>query len=282
MKKLYKITNTEGKDFYTGKIKYEVGKIIKAPDWERTEVCGNGLHLVDDINKIRDITGFRLPLRVFEVKIVGKNYVKFDDKIKCEKLRVLKELTIYEINELLKNMFLTSNSSARLYRTSSVELYNNSTVKLHDVSSARLCDDSTAELFDSSSARLYNNSLAKLYNNSSAKLCDNSLACLWNNSSAELFDNSSAELLNNSVAYIYSEEATIIPRSLTCVVIVPNKKVFTFGEAQIGKKYNVVDGELIPIFDPKEEKEEIKKAVEERYKIKSNKDGFKIKKQVLE
>jgi hypothetical protein len=34
-------------DFYTGKVKYIIGKWIKAPDWEEDFIgeCGHGLHL---------------------------------------------------------------------------------------------------------------------------------------------------------------------------------------------------------------------------------------------
>ena len=75
-RKLYKITNIEGRDFWTDSIKYEVGKIVEAPDWKKTPECGKGLHLVDDINKIKYITGFQFPCRVFEVEIIGKDYIE--------------------------------------------------------------------------------------------------------------------------------------------------------------------------------------------------------------
>ena len=203
-KTYYKITNIAGKDFYSNSIEYKVGMIIEAPDWKKTKKCGNGLHILDDINKIKNITGLKLPFRVFKVRVIG-DFVKFKDKIKCRKLKVIKELTIKEINNQLTNIELISNSSAILH-------YN-----------------SSAELYDNSSAILYNNSSAILYNNSSAILYDNSLA----------------ELYDNSVIYIYSKKATFIPHSTTCVVILPNKKVFTFKKAQLGKKYKIVGDSII-------------------------------------
>jgi len=211
-KKLYKITNLDGTDFYTGKTKYEVGKTVEAKDWEKTEECGNGLHILEDINNIKDITGFRLPCRIFEVKIIGKDWIKFDNKIKCKKLKVVRELSIEEINEKLKNIRMINNSSAKLYIGSFVKLYNNSSAALHY--------------------------------NSSAELYDNSSAALYYNSSAVLLYNSSAELYDNSVCYIYSKKATFIPHSITCAVILPSEKVFTFKKKQLGKKYRIINGKL--------------------------------------
>jgi len=45
---LYKSVNPDTFcDFYTGKIKYEIGKEVECPDWDSNEIfqCGNGLHL---------------------------------------------------------------------------------------------------------------------------------------------------------------------------------------------------------------------------------------------
>ncbi len=44
---LYKSVKDDYTDFYTGKIKYEIGKKIVAPDWDDKykEECGKGLHL---------------------------------------------------------------------------------------------------------------------------------------------------------------------------------------------------------------------------------------------
>jgi len=70
------------------------------------------LHILEDINDIKDITGFRFPCRIFEVKIVGKDWIKFDNKIKCKKLKVIKKLSIEEINKKLKNIRMINNSSA--------------------------------------------------------------------------------------------------------------------------------------------------------------------------
>jgi len=45
---LYKSVNCDTFcDFYTGKIKYEIGKEVECPDWDSNEIfqCGNGLHL---------------------------------------------------------------------------------------------------------------------------------------------------------------------------------------------------------------------------------------------
>ena len=45
---LYKSVNPDTFcDFYTGKIKYEIGKEVECPDWDSREMfqCGNGLHL---------------------------------------------------------------------------------------------------------------------------------------------------------------------------------------------------------------------------------------------
>ena len=230
-RKLYKITNIKGKDFWTDSIKYEVGKIVEAPDWEKTAFCGNGLHLVDDINKIEDITGFKFPCRVFEVKIIGKDYIEFGNKIKCRKLKVIKELTIEEINELLKNIEIIDRSSVKVFYGSAAGFYK------------RL----SAILYNNSSAELYDSSSAILWDNSSAELCGNSSAILYNKSSAKLYSNSSAKLCDNSVAYIYSENATIIPQSTTCVAIKPYKKVFTFKESQLGKKYRVEGRRLVEV-----------------------------------
>jgi len=269
--KQYKITNLEGKDFYTNSIKYEVGKTVEAPDWEKTKRCGNGLHLLDDINKIKDITGFRLPCRVFEVKIIGKEQIEFNNKIKCKKLKVVKELSIEEINNLLEKISMEDNSSAKLYSDSSAKLYSDSSAILYDNSSAILYSDSSAILYDNSSAILYSDSSAKLYSDSSAILYDNSSAILYDNSSAilysdssailydnssaelygnsstKLYDNSSAELYDNSVIWVYSNKVIFIPKSITCVVILPYKKVFTFKKSQLEKKYKIVNEKLVEV-----------------------------------
>jgi len=44
---LYKSVNPDNRDFQTGEIKYEIGKVIECPDWDDDfeEECGKGLHL---------------------------------------------------------------------------------------------------------------------------------------------------------------------------------------------------------------------------------------------
>ena len=85
---LYKSVNPDTFcDFYTGKIKYEIGKEVECPDWDSREMfqCGNGLHL----------SAFPLDTQTYNEGTILKCLVDPDDvvmfssdisKVRCRKV----------------------------------------------------------------------------------------------------------------------------------------------------------------------------------------------------
>jgi len=92
---LYKSVNSRYRDFYTGTIKYKIGKIIKALDWDKNESreCGGGLHLSPSIFFCKKFnSGLYLECEVDIKDIVVCPNPRFPYKIRCKKLKVLREV----------------------------------------------------------------------------------------------------------------------------------------------------------------------------------------------
>jgi hypothetical protein len=95
---LYKFVSENYTDFYTGKIKYEIGKIIKCPDWnsDSNHECGGGLHLgatafyAKFFNK--DNGGHLLECEVKLNDIVIHPKPQYPFKVRVKELKVLREL----------------------------------------------------------------------------------------------------------------------------------------------------------------------------------------------
>ena len=91
---LYKSVNpTTNCDFYTGKIKYEVGKSIVCPDWvsDKTLQCGHGLHLSPSPELAKSYNDGK----ILKCEVTHKDFVVFASdatKVRCKKVNVLEEL----------------------------------------------------------------------------------------------------------------------------------------------------------------------------------------------
>jgi len=95
---LYKFVQKDYTDFYTGKIKYEIGTIVKCPDWDSNvdRECGGGLHVSPSIEfcKIFDNSedGHALKVLVDLKDIIVHPNPQYPYKIRCKQLEVLEEI----------------------------------------------------------------------------------------------------------------------------------------------------------------------------------------------
>jgi len=95
---LYKFVRKNYTDFFTRKIKYEIGTIVKCPDWDSNEnkECGGGLHVSPSIkfckrfNNSKD--GHALKVLVDPKDIVVHPNPQYPYKIRCRQLTVVKEI----------------------------------------------------------------------------------------------------------------------------------------------------------------------------------------------
>ena len=89
----YKATRTDGTDFYSGTILYEVGKTVRPKKHPNPSICGPGVLHAADVPAMTLIGG-RWPCRLFEV--TGKPFVGFDDehphKAGFKQLKVVREI----------------------------------------------------------------------------------------------------------------------------------------------------------------------------------------------
>jgi len=90
-----KFTERDGTDLYSNTIKYEVGEITTAPDWDPKPYCGGGLHFGEIRVAILHTLG--TPGRVFEVQAIGEVVEISPGLRKTRKLRVVKELNLPEL-----------------------------------------------------------------------------------------------------------------------------------------------------------------------------------------
>ena len=99
--KLFKAVREDYTDFYSGEIKYEIGKVVECPDWddEFTGECGHGLHLsaIPSGALYFVSTGEKYVLLECEVNLEdiriynnGKPFYPF--KVRCKKVKVLRKV----------------------------------------------------------------------------------------------------------------------------------------------------------------------------------------------
>jgi hypothetical protein len=94
---LYKIVKSDSTDFYSGTIKYEVGKTVAAPDWNPDSgmECGGGLHLspspkfASQFNK----QGIVLRCSVSKKDVVVHPNPNCPHKVRCRAVRVIEDVT---------------------------------------------------------------------------------------------------------------------------------------------------------------------------------------------
>jgi len=95
---LYKFVQSDYTDFYTGKIKYEVGKVVKCPDWNSNinNECGGGLHLSSSINNCKKFheseDGHALKCEVDIKDILIHPNPLYPEKVRCREVKVLEEI----------------------------------------------------------------------------------------------------------------------------------------------------------------------------------------------
>lgn len=104
-----KFTREDGTDYYSGTIKYEVGKVITAPDWDPEPRCGGGLHFGEPGNSICFVSG--TPGRAFKVEPIGKVVEIFGGKKKAQGLKIVKEL---DFSKLLLMLAKDENMDTRI------------------------------------------------------------------------------------------------------------------------------------------------------------------------
>jgi len=95
---LYKFVRKNYTDFFTSKIKYKIGTIVKCPDWNSDidRECGGGLHVSPSIefckrfNNSKD--GHALKVLVDPKDIIVHPNPQYPYKIRCRQLEVLEEI----------------------------------------------------------------------------------------------------------------------------------------------------------------------------------------------
>jgi len=92
---LYKSVKNDYTDFYSGKIKYEVGKVVGCPDWDPDyeEECGKGLHLADSpLSALAFNEGKVLKCRVKRKDCKTVNNPEYPTKVRCKEVEVIEEV----------------------------------------------------------------------------------------------------------------------------------------------------------------------------------------------
>lgn len=93
---LYKSVNSkDNADFHTGKIKYDIGKIVIAPDWDDkySDECGKGLHLSPTpFMALQFNNGKILKCKVKKSDCRMVKNPQYPTKIRCKQVEVLEEV----------------------------------------------------------------------------------------------------------------------------------------------------------------------------------------------
>jgi len=95
---LYKFVQSNFTDFYTGKVKYKIGKVVECPGWDSNlnNECGGGLHLSPSINYCKRFNdskdGHALKCEVAIKDIVVHPNPQYPYKVRCRKTKVLEEI----------------------------------------------------------------------------------------------------------------------------------------------------------------------------------------------
>ena len=101
---LWKTTQSDGTDFYTGRVNYNTEDIVVCPDWDPTwkGECGHALHLADSPNAARYFLNHEQlkTARLFKVSVHIEDCICFPGlpnypmKIRVKKCRRIKEYPI--------------------------------------------------------------------------------------------------------------------------------------------------------------------------------------------
>ena len=92
---LYKSVREDLTDHHTGKIKYKIGTIVTAPDWnpDPTLECGGGLHVspsISDCKRFNNGRYLKCSVNVKDIVVHPKPLYPY--KVRCKQLRVLEEV----------------------------------------------------------------------------------------------------------------------------------------------------------------------------------------------
>lgn len=104
-----KFTREDGTDCFSGTIKYEVGKVITAPDWDPEPRCGGGLHFGEA--RVSICATLVAPGRSFKVEPIGQVVEISEGKKKAQSLRIVEEL---DFSKLLLMLAKDESMDARL------------------------------------------------------------------------------------------------------------------------------------------------------------------------
>ena len=99
-KLFYKLTREDGTDCFSGKIKFEVGKTTKAPNWDSEPYCGGGIHFGDARTSLMNTSD---PRRAFLIEPVGEIIELQPGKFKAREIKVIKEINLPELLTRLSN-----------------------------------------------------------------------------------------------------------------------------------------------------------------------------------
>ena len=95
-----KLISENRTDFYTDKLKFEVGKTTVAPDWDSKSECGGGIHFSHSLYSILSNTNHNNCGYLIEVKPVSE-IVELKNKVKAREIEVIRELSFKEWLETL-------------------------------------------------------------------------------------------------------------------------------------------------------------------------------------
>ena len=90
-----KIVSENMTDWKTGKLKFEVGKITMAPDFNSEKKCGGGIHYAEGLVTVLENTEYNSKGCLIEVIPEGR-IIKFHNKYKAEGVIVKRIITIPE------------------------------------------------------------------------------------------------------------------------------------------------------------------------------------------
>ena len=94
--KAYKIVKDDYTDFYTGKVKYEIGQTLIHPDPEHSDApCGRGFHIS---TYPWQAVAFNKPGRLLEVSYLKEHVLAHDDqKMRVSELYIIRECNKHQI-----------------------------------------------------------------------------------------------------------------------------------------------------------------------------------------
>jgi hypothetical protein len=95
-----KIVSPQMTDFYSGKLKFEVGKVTASPVWNPEPVCGGGIHFSRSLNTVLQNTKHNGTGYLIEVQPQGL-LIEFEGKAKAPSVKTIRVLSAEEWLETL-------------------------------------------------------------------------------------------------------------------------------------------------------------------------------------